>query len=217
MEAARTWSPCLQVFITRTFELLRREIMGKLDSSFGHIKNTMVYKESRRHMSAFVQRLQDDLSSQLRLIYDLECSRLFTKDDDTQKRHKANEYKILARHRHHFRWAAHIGVDDPGALPKMEQLTEDELKTEAARMEKEAAKMDRDPFEQELDVAAYVRGYYLTAANRFTDTVALHIMSGLFPRVSSVIDTYLHKELGLLDGPNSKQAICPWALFLRTS
>ncbi|KAK3349813.1 P-loop containing nucleoside triphosphate hydrolase protein [Lasiosphaeria hispida] len=199
-EAAMTWDTHLEAFIRDTFDFLHMEIMQILDGSLGHLKNTAVYKESLEHMKAFVETHRNELRGQLGLIFKLESRRLFTKDEDSLERNKALEKKILVRHRHHFRWAAHIGDDSMAPIHKMEELTEEELAQEAVRMQREAAKMLPDPFDQEINVAAYVRGYYLTAASRFIDNVAIHVMSGLFPHIASVINSYLHDKLGLTGG-----------------
>ncbi|KAK5658095.1 hypothetical protein OQA88_2651 [Cercophora sp. LCS_1] len=196
-DAARTWRPFLNNFIDQTLDFLQQHIMMILNQSFSHLQNTVVYRKSKNHMKTFVDDMKSDLRTQLNTLYDLETKRLFTKDEDSLNRNKALEKKILVRHRHHFRWAAHNQGEQPVRILKMEELTEEELAQEAVRMQKEAAKMLPDPFEQEIEVAAYVRGYYLTAANRFIDHVAIHVMSGLFPRIASSIDEYLHDKLGL--------------------
>jgi hypothetical protein len=212
-EAAGKWLAHVDAFVAQTFDFLQSEIMRIMNLSFGHILNTAVYKLSREHMAAFIATHRSELAAQLRLIHALEAQRLFTKDEESLARNKASEKKVLVRHRHHYRWAAHNnpGDDNPPALRKMEELTEEELASEAARMAKEAARMLPDPFDAELGVAAYVRGYYLTAASRFVDNVAIHVMSGLFPTVAEVVDVYLHERLGLTGGQTSE-----FLLFLFT-
>lgn len=195
-EAAKTWGAHLESFINQTFAFLQAEVMAILDAAFFGLKNRAVYKESLEHMRTFMETHKKELRDQLFGIYRLEAERLCTKDDDTLKRHEADELKILVRHRNHFRIAAHNG-EELRSVRKMEELSEEELAQEAAKMAKELKHLGPDQFEKELAVAAYVRGYYLTAANRFVDYVYIHVMSGLMPRVSSVIDTYLHEKLGL--------------------
>ena len=202
-EATKTWAPHLDWFINHTFAFLQAEIFAILDKSFAHLKNRAVYKESLEHMKTFVEDQKRDLRDQLVGLYKLETHRLFTMDTESFKRYKAAEMEILVRHRNYFRIAAHNG-EELGHVPKVEDLTDEELKQEAARMDKELKKLGPDQFEQELAVAAYIRGYYLTAANRFVDNVAIHVMSGLLPRVASVIDTYLHESLGLTSIATSK-------------
>jgi hypothetical protein len=198
-EAAKLWAAPLDAFINRTFAFLQAEIFAILDSAFAHLKNRAIYKESCDHMRAFIETHKFELRQQLHLIYSLEAQRLFTKDEEALERHKAAEMKILVRHRSHFRIAAHNG-DELSAVPKLDDMTDEERRQEETKMAKELKNLGPDPFEPELAVAAYIRGYYLTAANRFVDYVSIHVMSGLLPRVASVIDTYLHERLGLAGG-----------------
>ncbi|KAL2194416.1 P-loop containing nucleoside triphosphate hydrolase protein [Corynascus similis CBS 632.67] len=198
-EAAKTWAPHLEWFINSTFAFLQAEILSILDAAFAHLKNRAVYKESLEHMRVFIESQKAELRTQLLFIYKLESQRLCTKDEETLKRHQASEMKILVRHRNHFRIAAFNG-EELRAVPKMEDMTDEERKQEEAKMSKELRNLGPDPFEPELAVAAYIRGYYLTAANRFVDYVSIHVMSGLLPRVASVIEnSYLHERLGLTD------------------
>ncbi|KAL2130143.1 hypothetical protein VTI74DRAFT_6832 [Chaetomium olivicolor] len=212
MEATRTWGPHLEAFINQTFSLLQGEILSILCAAFSQLKNRAAYKESLEHMRSFIETHKSELRTQLQHLHHLETQRLFTKDEDALKRNKAAELRILTRHRNHFRIAAaqasssSSSTDDQQpqhimpTIPKWEDLTEEQRRAEEARMAKDLSKLGPDPFEQELKVAAYIRGYYLTAANRFVDYVSIHVMSGLLPRVASVIETYLHERLGLTSG-----------------
>ncbi|KAK0616982.1 P-loop containing nucleoside triphosphate hydrolase protein [Immersiella caudata] len=205
-EAASGWKKHLEEFVGETLDFLQAEIMRILDLSFGNLKNTTFYRESDKNMRIYLNDLRADLTSQLTRLYNLESQRLFTKDEESLERNKAQEKKTLVRHRHHFRWALQNGNDRP-VIRKMEDMTEEELAQEAAEIQKQMAKMLPDPFEPELSVAAYVRGYYLTAANRFVDNVAIHIMSGLFPEVACVIEKYLPEKLGLMGGAASLEKL----------
>jgi len=198
--AAAKWAHVLDRFISRTFDFLKTKMMKILDVSFQHPTHRVVYK----YMEMFLDSNRDEFRAQLKELYDYESKTFFTKDGQSLERNKAHEKRILSRHRHIYRWAAHIGDYPPKEIRKMESMTEEDLIKESERMHKEAAKMQPDPFETEIEVASYVRGYYLTAANRFIDTVALHVMSGLFPRVSKVIDEYLRRNLGLSKSPTGE-------------
>ncbi|KAK4238126.1 P-loop containing nucleoside triphosphate hydrolase protein [Achaetomium macrosporum] len=205
-EAAKSWAPHLEWFISNTFAFLHVEIFAILDSAFSHLKNRAVYKESVEHMRVFIETQKAELRQQLQFIYKLEAQRLFTKDEETLERHKMAEMKILVRHRNHFRIAAHNG-EELCTVPKVDDMTDEERKQEEIRMAKELKNLGPDPFEPELAVAAYIRGYYLTAANRFVDYVSIHIMSGLLPRVASVIETYLHEKLGLTSHVTTQEVL----------
>ena len=205
-EAAKSWDRHLHKFVDNTLALLQSEIFTILDAAFAHLKNRAVYKESREHMRAFIEAHRTELRAQLDFIYNLEAKRLFTKDEEALKRNQAAEKQILVRHRNHFRIAAHNG-EELCAVPKMEDMTDEDRKQEETKMAKELKNLGPDPFEPELAVAAYIRGYYLTAANRFVDYVSIHVMSGLLPRVASVIESYLHEKLGLTSSSTARDVL----------
>ncbi|KAK3940450.1 P-loop containing nucleoside triphosphate hydrolase protein [Diplogelasinospora grovesii] len=203
LEAIRLWDSHLTTYVRLTFNFLRSEITRILDHSFVHLKNRSVYSLSTQHMTQFLEDQQQQLHAQLSRMYSLETQRLYTQDERSLERNRDSEKRVLLRHRHHYLWAAHTNdssLATVGPIRKMEDLTAEELEQESVRMAKEAAKMKPDEFEQELSVCAYVRGYYLTAADRFIDYVAMNVVSGLFPRVATNIDTYLNEKLSLNTG-----------------
>jgi hypothetical protein len=57
-----------------------------------------------------------------------------------------------------------------------------------------------DPFERELDVAAYIRGYYDTARLRFTDSVCANMNSRYFQKIAKEIDYLLERKFELDNG-----------------
>ncbi|KAH6641107.1 P-loop containing nucleoside triphosphate hydrolase protein [Chaetomium tenue] len=205
-ETAKSWDRHLHKFVDNTLSLLQAEILTILDAAFAHLKNRAVYKESREHMRAFVEAHRIELRGQLDFIYNLEAKRLFTKDEEPLKRNQDAEMRILVRHRNHFRIAAHNG-EELSVVSKVEDMTDEDRKQEESKMAKELKNVGPDPFEPELAVAAYIRGYYLTAAKRFVDYFSIHVMSGLLPRVASVIDTYLHEKLGLTSSSTAQAVL----------
>ncbi|KAM7220430.1 P-loop containing nucleoside triphosphate hydrolase protein [Rhypophila decipiens] len=195
-ESARLWMYHLDVYIGKTFNLLEVEIMRILEASFPTLKSRAVYKESVERMKEFITSHRDDLRTQLFMLYNLESKVLFTKDEDTLQRNMASERKILERHRYHCRMAARNGVE-LGPIPKLEEMSDEDIAKEAAKMAKDSAMLGPDPYDQEVAVAAYVRGYYLTAANRFIDLVCIHFMSGLLPEMATMIEHHLDEKLDL--------------------
>ncbi|KAK4444520.1 P-loop containing nucleoside triphosphate hydrolase protein [Podospora aff. communis PSN243] len=205
IEAARGWERHLVVFINETLNYIQAEIMEIMERSFGNLKNTACYRESREHMNGFLQHLRAELTSQLLRLYNLESQRLFTKDEESLNRNKAQEKKKLVRHRHLIRWSTLNEGNDNPPVRREDEMTEEERAKEAQEIEKQKAKMSPDPYEPELSVAAYVRGYYLTASNRFVDNVAINVMSGLFPQIAANIKMYLPDKLGLMGGAANHQ------------
>lgn len=198
MDAVKPWNKPLITFLNGTVKLLEGEMSIALDQAFASLKKRLVFRESKKHLGDFIKSHRETLTSQLMYTYRTETRRLYTINLTFFNHNQEEEKRILVRHRHHYRWAAHSGV--PSETPKpLSELTEEERLQEQSRMQKEANKMGRDPYEQEIGVIAYVRGYYLTAAYRFIENISLQMMSGLFPSISESVDFYLDKKLGLLD------------------
>lgn len=213
MDAVKPWNKPLAAFLNGTIQLLQREMMSALDRAFSGLKKRFVFRESKKHLVDFVKSHREVLTGQLMHAYKTETHRLYTVNNAFFNHNLEEEKRILARHRHHYRWAAHCG-QAPESLKPVEQLSEEERLQEQSRMQKEAAKMGKDPYEQEIDVVAYVRGYYLTAAFRFIDNVSLHMTSGLFPVVSESVNFHLDKKLGLLDNASMSSPPPPFPFFL---
>jgi hypothetical protein len=201
-ESVQPWCRPVNIFMKETTKLVNTELHKALETAFSVLKKRMVYREARSYLDAFLKAHRDTLAAQLNYALNLERRRMYTKNDSFFAINKESELRELTRHRHFYRWAAmgqQAGQGDAQRPRPLDKMTEDEKQQEQARMAKEAPKMGRDPFQQELEVGAYIRGYYLTAASRFIDYVSLHILSGMFPAVAESIQHYLDKKLGLLD------------------
>lgn len=198
MDAVKPWNKPLSTFLNATMQLLQKEAMSSLDQAFSNLKKRLVFREAKKHLGDFIKGHRETLTAQLMHTYRTETFRLYTVNNAFFNHNLEEEKRILARHRHHYRWAAHIGQASESLKP-LDKLNEEERVQEQSRMQKEANKMGKDMYEQELDVVAYVRGYYLTAAFRFIDNVSLQMTSGIFPSISESVDFHLDRKLGLLD------------------
>ncbi|KAK3693234.1 hypothetical protein B0T22DRAFT_35840 [Podospora appendiculata] len=197
LNAAKRWKGPLDAFVKRTFDLLKDVIKAILDKSFGPLENRTVHKESTRHMNAFIDRCQKELQAEVDTIYNLETQRLFTKDEKTLKIHTDEERFALNRHRYYHRIAARQEELVVERIPIFDELTEERQSQEKLKIEKEMNRLGKDSFEQELEVAAYVRGYYVTAAGRFIDSVSIRIISGLLPKLADDVGSSVSKNLGM--------------------
>lgn len=109
---------------------------------------------------------------------------------------------MLRRTRHFYRWKAYNNDTVAEKLEDWKTMTAEAQRREEERIQKEQVRLGADDYSSELDVAAHVRGYYLTAAIRFTDVTAMHITCGLFPDLVDDIEMYLDKAMGLVGGPS---------------
>jgi len=201
-ESVQPWIRPVTAFMKETTKLVNAELHRALESAFAVLKKRCVYREARTHLDAFLKAHRDTLANQLNYALTLERRRMYTKNDSFFAINKEAELRELKRHRHFYRFVAMGQQAGPGDAQRprlLKDMSAEEIQQEEARMAKEAPKMGPDPFSQEIDVAAYTRGYYLTAASRFIDYVSLHILSGMFPTVAESIQHYLDKKLGLMD------------------
>jgi hypothetical protein len=200
MEAVKPWTKPLSIFMNDTMKLLQGEVNKHLEIAFSGLRKRLVFRESKAHLAAFIKGHRETLTTQLMHAYKLETHRLYTVNNDFFNFNLESEKRLLARHRHYYRWAAMMNsTQQMEPLKPIEKLSDEEKLQEQNRTAKEAMKLGKDPFAQELDVAAYVRAYYLTAALRFIDNVSLHMTSGIFPDVAESVNFHLDTKLGLLN------------------
>ncbi|CAN8097719.1 unnamed protein product [Discula destructiva] len=197
LEAIKPWSGPLHIFINDTMKHLRQELTMSLNESFKELKKRQVYTNAKKLTLEWLSSHKTRITQQLERNYKMEISKVYTMDDDTFHRHRVHEAHLLKRHRHFLRWKAHNGDTTYEAIEEWDKLSADARRKEEQKMAKDGALLGEDPFELELGVASHVRGYYLTAAMRFIDIVAMHIISGLFRDLEADIEHYLDERMGL--------------------
>lgn len=201
MEAVRPWSAPLQSFLDSTMRHLRDELNSSLNESFKDLKKRQVYTNAKKLTTEWLKIHKTRIAEQLERNLKMETSKIYTMDDDSFQRHRAHEAHMLKRNRHFYRWKAYNGDTVQERIEDWDKLSAEGRRKEEEKMVKEGAKLGDDSYEVELGVASHVRGYYLTAAMRFIDIIAMHITSGLFPDLETDIELYLDKNMGL-DRPN---------------
>lgn len=176
---------------------LRRELDDSLKDSFRELAKRQVFTQAKHLTHEFLKEHELSVREQLERIYEMETRKAFTMDEDTFRRHRTHEAHMLRRNRHFLRFKHAMNDTSYARLPDWDKMTTEDRKKEEALAQKQAAQLGDDPFEAELNVASHVRGYYLTAAMRFIDIVAMHIDSGLFPDLQAHIEHYLERRMGL--------------------
>lgn len=197
MEAVRPWGSPLHTFLKDTMKFLQTELKKSLSESFKELERRQIYRKAKDLTSEWLKMHEARIASQLERNHKLETTRIYTMDDESFQRHRALEGHMLRRNRHFLRLKQLNNDTTYTKLPDWNSLTAEARRKEEQDMVKEAIKLGDDPYEVEMGVASHVRGYYLTAAMRFIDLVAMHITSGLFPDLEKDIDQYLDKKMGL--------------------
>lgn len=197
IEAIKPWLGPLHSFLNDTMKLLQEELIYVLNHSFKELKKRQVYIQAKKLTTEFLNEHKARILEQVERIYKHHTVKVYTVDEETFRRHRAHESHLLKRHRHFFRWKAYIGDNTHENIELWENMTAESRRKEEEKMLKDGAKLGEDAFELEIGVAAHVRGYYLTAANRFVDTIAMHFTCGLFGDLEVGIEHYLDHRLGL--------------------
>lgn len=201
MEAVHPWAEPLRVFLDRTMGLLRHQVKVSLDVALQTLTNRLIFKRSWALLQGFLAEQGRLVGERVGHVYRMEARQLYTADGETCARHQEAERKVLLRNRHHHRMKPlrKTPEERERPLPAWEAMTPEQRQKEELETQREMRQLGKDPFETEIEVAAYVRGYYLTAAMRFVDSAHLNFTSCLFPEmVDCLSNLYLDEKLGLL-------------------
>ncbi|KAH7161622.1 P-loop containing nucleoside triphosphate hydrolase protein [Dactylonectria macrodidyma] len=195
-EAIKPWDGPMKAFLDQIMHLLHDLLEAALKKSFDRLNKRLVYQESRKLLKGYLDERRKETLFALAAVYRLETFGLFTINREAFNRCRSAEEILLTRYRHEMRMKAH-GYSDGRAPDPWETMTEEKRTQDKRRREVDIVKIGHDPFEQELGVIAYVRGYYRLAALRFADAVALQITNGMIPEIQRQLPYYLDDKLGL--------------------
>ncbi|KAJ2902958.1 dynamin family protein [Zalerion maritima] len=198
MRAVSKWEHPIIALVNATMSLLRSVFENALGRALASLQRRLVYKESMHHIHRFLDNRRREIQELLTRMYRYESTRLFTINEETLYRYRTSEGELLREARHYYRWKAYNGGKQAVPFKPLAQMTEEERAKEVKEREKQARVLSPDTWGQELGVAAYVRGYYLTAAHRFSELAAMSINNGTFQEIPESLDCYLDKELGLI-------------------
>ncbi|KID88448.1 Dynamin family protein [Metarhizium guizhouense ARSEF 977] len=200
VEAVRPWNGPMDAFIKQTMRELQSELESTLNKALEGLKKRFIYLEAKRHLRRFLEEHRKETEHDLALLYHDERERLLTFNNKTFEQYRDDEYMELTRFRHFMRLKA-VGPD-PGSYISTDKLTEDKRVQEAKKRDQEMLRLGRDPFARELEVIAYVRGYYRLAALRFADAVSQRIICRMIPAIRRQLPYYLEDKLGIR-GPDA--------------
>ena len=141
--------------------------------------------------------------------YNTEKGGLFTINEDAFNLHKHDALETLRETRRKIR------VDCYANRYHRNKYNNDERDTAAREDFKSKVKDEQlgpDPFDRELDVAAYIRGYYTTARFRFTDSVCANMHTRHFQKISRGVNYLLEEKFGLDQGDGKFSKFTPSVL-----
>lgn len=202
MQSVKVWKGPIQKYVDKVLEMSQQQAKGILDQVLSKWHQTELYKEGLCHLDEFFNRFEESMHATCNDILDLEFHKLFTINNRSFDHYKEVELKKIkdARRRRRATILAEQmmrGVNIRGDNNARRNALQQKIK--GIKDED----LGEDPFRTEIDVAALVRAYYFTAADRVCDQICLNIHSSLFRQAQEKIFRYLEEKLGLDQG-NSK-------------
>ncbi len=175
--------------------------------SMASLKSRLIFKESASLMRSFLSEAFEEVRTLLERQYLIHTRQIFTVNQAEFERYQKEELDVLTHYRHFIRWRASSfsGSTDTPYRPWAAMSPEERVQDERTRLA-QLSRLGKDIFTREIEVSAWVRGYYRLAAIRFTDTVALTVHSDLLPTISERLDFFLEQKLGIW-GPNHHSGV----------
>ncbi|KAF7890996.1 uncharacterized protein EAF02_001321 [Botrytis sinoallii] len=207
-KAVSVWKDPYTDLLFAATKLLRSAVHTVVERNLGIYQQTILYKDSKILVDRWIDDLCKQQLSAIENLYQTEIYRPFTLLGDAINESKKVELQKLQQGRHKHRASCLVDKQLSLGLKKIKAEKQSPEYINARQALVEAVKnedLDRDPFEVQLDVAAYVRGYYVVAANRFADSVCISINNCYFRNVVEQVENYLEMHLGTNDPSNGKQ------------
>lgn len=199
--AVEPWNGPMNAFIKQTMKDLQSELDATLGQALEGLKKRFIYPEAKRHVRKCLEEHRQETEAALLGLYNDERERLLTFNEESFKQYRDDEHIVLTRFRHNMRMEAAGFAIRP--LGQWNEMTEEKRVQDSKRREAEIVKLGPDQFVRELEVVAYVRGYYRLAALRFADAVSQRILCRMIPAIRRKLPSYLEERLGLRS-PNAQ-------------
>ncbi|TGJ88558.1 hypothetical protein E0Z10_g165 [Xylaria hypoxylon] len=198
LDAVRKWQGPLETYMDKTAELLERVTNQALEESLGVLRRRLIFKECQIHLKQFIDQIVTDQRARLSEMYNSETYQMYMMNEDAFTRYKKQELEQLRRARAIYRLKAVALIEWGYDIKRLEDMSEDERSKEHRILTQQLPKIGIDPYETEIEVAAFVRGYYNTAATRFVEGITMNVNSNLFRIMgSSELDEFMDQQLGL--------------------
>ncbi|PHH69282.1 hypothetical protein CDD80_6864 [Ophiocordyceps camponoti-rufipedis] len=192
-DAIRPWDRPLGAFLKKTMENLHEELETTLKRAMASLKKRFVYRETQKHVRICLEGHEKETKKILDELYADELERILTFNREAFDRYREEEHQLLMQFRTRMRAEARV--------VKMLDMADT---TFEKKVEQEAKGLGPDRFARELEVVAYVRGYYRLAAHRFADAASQKILCRMIPAIRYQLSGYLEDKLGL-KGPDAKK------------
>ncbi|KAI0458702.1 P-loop containing nucleoside triphosphate hydrolase protein [Xylaria acuta] len=206
LKAVSQWAKPLEIYVESATTMLMGAVIKALESSLSKFSKRLIYKESHEFLMSFLKEKGAQQSDRLVELYRNETYKAVTINEGGLNYFKAKEQELLEGHRLFTRAKAAGVIENDRQFKRDEQMSREERLEQSKLLDKYKAQFPEDEFKREVDVAAKVRAYYLTAATRFVDGVSMDINSRLFRSFrDGALDFFLDDKLGLFPSPSREK------------
>lgn len=162
MTAVKKWVHPLETYMEKTAELLEKTANAALEESLGGLRRRLIFSECQKQLKQFIARAVALQKGRLDDMYNSEIYQLYMMNDDVFHRYKAQEMEQLKRVRGILRLKAIALIPWDTPVKRLEDMSEDEKTKERKMLDSNIPKLQKDPYDTEIEVAGFVRGYYMS-------------------------------------------------------
>ncbi|KAI9847989.1 MAG: hypothetical protein M1838_000688 [Thelocarpon superellum] len=189
-QSAAHWKGPMLDFVDMSAELLRQQVMARLEDALGSWKPTKLFEVLVSLIQSCLERWLKDERDEANAIFDLEMRYITTLDQDGKEKWKLHAEQRFQKMRLELRINEALDEDEGDNV------------TEGSKREAKVAKFDlkrlgKDEFWQEVDIVAHVRGYHEIALWRFVDNIHRRVLGNLFLKCRKLLVRSLVEGLGL--------------------
>ncbi|CAG8951152.1 hypothetical protein HYFRA_00007898 [Hymenoscyphus fraxineus] len=192
LTAIQPWKLPLETFHNTTFTILRKEILQVLSEVLKNYKDTLLFRRSKEYISDLINHYDMIQHEKLFDLYNIEHAALFTMNLDGFREHKQHALAKLNTARKEARIEAWLNTVKLGHHKDKEHLRKNVKEEDLVRF---------SLFQKELEIAAYVIGYYNLARIRFVDTVCCSVNVTTIEAMKKGFKNLLEKKFDLFS-PN---------------
>jgi hypothetical protein len=196
LESIKPWRLPVKAYLKEIMRLLQTDLGSALADSLEHLKKRRIYHEAGKHLKKFLEKNMGETEAALMQLYEDETHLLMTFNGETFDQYYRDEKLLLTRFRHQMRMQA-MFPENAKKFTAWDKLTPEQQAQDTKLRDAELAKLGPDSLMREVEVVAYVRGYYRLAALRFADTASQIILCRMIPSIRRHLSRHLEERLEL--------------------
>ncbi|PYI33163.1 hypothetical protein BP00DRAFT_455720 [Aspergillus indologenus CBS 114.80] len=191
------WKAPLMIFLDESHALVKKIMLEQVDEVFVQYQRTNLYREIRRIVEQYLQKLYQQHISWAEEIYEMEHNKPFTMNRIALEQARNQGFKVLFSTRNERRFDLH--QDRVGKYPRGDIRRENEYKSMSQKPQELETLLGPDQYLPEMRIMAYARGYYDVASSRFADLICQSTHTKLFSKCRGQLIEEVQRELHIND------------------